>query len=565
MALVHTTNTNDERVAADTALSLRLVVLSGGVEHAARAVSARWPNALVDTLDKERLRGPDRWKLLGELRRQRCDLFVFYTYVNAWQLGRFLMALYALLSGARRVVLLDIEGAVEEFGPGRILLREAPRTGLEYALSIPLVLIGLVASWLLGLFAKPSRRGYPDSARSTERPLDVLFVRPTPTIGVMEAGESAHIRGVLDGLVELGHHPRVLSNDDLPAIRRARHDIDIRRPGALFNATPLAFELWNNFVFTWHLWRAARLKRPDVIYQRYSRNSWAGVAVARLLGLPLLLEWNGSEVWATRHWTPFIWWARIVGVYERVNRIGADHIVVVSETLARALSEHGVSRHRILVNPNGVDPERFHPDSGGEAIRARYDLGHGTVVGFVGSFNYYQGTPVLMRAASEVCRRTDARFLLVGYGETLAATRDAARDAGVSDRVVFTDRVPVDDVPAFVDACDITVAPMAPPPDGSDFFNSPVKIFEYMAAGKAIVASRLGQIVEIIEDGVTGLLVAPDDPDALAAAIIRLAENPDERARFGRVARERAVAQHTWRRNAERALAAYDEVIGRRS
>jgi glycosyltransferase involved in cell wall biosynthesis len=544
---------------------VRLVALSGGLEYARRAVAERYPSAEVEVLDKERLRGRGRLRLLAELRRRPADRFVFFTFVNAWQLGRAPMALYARLSGARRVVFLDFERSAEEFGAARVLLREAPRTALELLLAGPVIALGLAATWALGLAAGRAPRAYPGAARSSERPLDVLFVRPTPTIGVQEAGESAHIRGVLDGLVELGHHPRVLANDDLPGVRRAGHEVDVRRPGALFNATPLAFEVWNNFVFTAHLWREARRRRPDLVYQRYSRNSWAGVAVSRLEGLPLLLEWNGSEVWAMRHWSPKGWWAHVVAVFERVNRRGAGRVVVVSRALADALVADGFDEARVVVNPNGVNPERFRPGAGGELVRTRYDLGDRIVVGFVGGFNYYQGTPVLMRAAPEVCRRADARFLLVGYGELLAATRAAAAEGGVADRVVFTDRVPIDEVPAHLDACDIAVAPMVPNPDGSDFFNSPVKIFEYMASGRAIVASRLGQIVEVIEEGETGLLVEPESPEALSEAIVRLALDRDLRERLGRNARRAAVERHTWRRNAARALEAYDDLVAGRA
>lgn len=542
---------------------VRVVVLSGGHEPAARAVAAVYPEADVDWLDKELLRGPARFRLLSRLRQRRCDRFVFFTYVDAWQLGRFSMALYALLAGARRAAFVDLEHAVEEFGPARLVL-EASRTAVEYLLAGPVILLGLVASWALGLVARPRRGGYPKAARSAEGPLDVLFVRPTPTIGVVEAGESAHIRGVLDGLAALGNRTRVLSNDELPAIRRAGHPLEVARPGTMFNATPLAFEVWNNFAFTWRLWRDVRRARPDVIYQRYSRNSWAGVAVARLAGLPLLLEWNSSEVWTTRHWSPVGWWARVVAVFEDVNRRGADRIVVVSRALAGALEEHGVDLERIVVNPNGVDPERFRPGAGGAAIRERYGLGNALVVGFVGSFNFYQGTPVLMRAAAhlaEVCGEANARFLLVGYGELLGPTRAAAEEAGVADRVTFTDRVPVDEVPAYVDAFDVAVAPMVPNPDGSAFFNSPVKVFEYMAAGKAIVASRLGQIVEVLEEGETGLMVEPESAEALAAALVRLARDPELRRTLGENARRAAVARHTWRRNAERVVETYDAVV----
>jgi len=549
-----------DRAGSAEVRNIRLVVLSGGLEPGLGAVELRYPGASIDIVDKEQLRGRERYRLLRELRRRPCDRLVYFTFVNAWQLDRFRMAVYGLLSGARRVELIDTEHAVEEFGYGRVLLREAPRSVVEVALAGPVILLGLLLSFFVSAICGRAARRFPNARASGDRALDVLFVRTSPTIGVMEAGESAHMRGVLDGLRELGHRPRVFSNDSLPAIDRAGYEVDVRRPGAMFNAMPLAFEIWQNLQFAVALVSETRTVRPDFLYQRHGRNSWAGVAASRLAGVPLVLEWNGSEIWSIRHWAPVSGWSWIVSAFERVNCRGADRIVVVSRALVDTLVAEGVDPERIVLNPNGVDPARFHPGAGGAAIRKRCGFGDDVVVGFVGSFNHYQGTELLMRAAPAVCSATKASFLMVGFGETLPAARAAAEEGGVSGRVVFTDRVPVDDVPGYVDASDIAVAPMVPNPDGSAFFNSPVKIFEYMAAGKAIVASRLGQIGDVIEDGQTGLLVDPDSHEALSEAIVRLAGDPALRDRLGRAARVAAVERHTWKMNAARVIESYEAI-----
>jgi len=456
---------------------------------------------------------------------------------------------------------MDLEGAVEEFGGARIWLREAPRAAAEYLLGLPLIVLSVVATWLLALGLGAGRAGARPGA--AEGPLDVLFLRPTPSTGVVEGGESAHITGVLGGLRALGHRPRLLSNSRLPAVIRAGHPTEVRPPGALFASHRLAFELWNNLVFTWHVWREARRSRPDVIYQRYSRNNWSGPVVSRLERIPLLLEWNGSEAWVGRHWSN-LRWSWIIALYERVNRVAADAVIVVSEPLRSALVAAGVAPGRVVVNPNGADPERFRPGCGGAEVRERYGLGRGVVVGFAGTFNHYQGAPVLMRAAAEVCRRTDATFLVIGSGDELAVTREIAEREGISGRVVFTGHVPAEEVAAHIDACDVAVAPMIPNADGSEFFNSPVKVFEYMTAGKAVVASRLGQLAEVLEEGETGLLVKPGAPGPLADAIVRLALDPGLRARLAANARRVALERHTWRQNAERVVDAYLRVVGTR-
>ena len=123
--------------------------------------------------------------------------------------------------------------------------------------------------------------------------------------------------------------------------------------------------------------------------------------------------------------------------------------------------------------------------------------------------------------------------------------------------MIFTGTVAHERVPQLLDACDILVSPHIPLADGSDFFGSPTKVFEYMAMGKGIVASRLGQIGEVLEADETALLVEPGNVDELARAIVKLVESPGLRARLGARAREVAIQKHTWRRNAQRVLEAF--------
>jgi glycosyltransferase involved in cell wall biosynthesis len=124
-------------------------------------------------------------------------------------------------------------------------------------------------------------------------------------------------------------------------------------------------------------------------------------------------------------------------------------------------------------------------------------------------------------------------------------------------RVIFTGAVDHERVPALLDACDVLVAPHVPLADGSAFFGSPTKLFEYMAMGKGIVASRLGQIGDVLNHEETALLVEPGDAGALKEAIVRLVESPELREHLGKEAREIAVRSYTWKHNAQRVLDAY--------
>jgi len=151
------------------------------------------------------------------------------------------------------------------------------------------------------------------------------------------------------------------------------------------------------------------------------------------------------------------------------------------------------------------------------------------------------------------------RFLLVGSGSLHA---EVEKQLEGDKRVIFTGAVAHERVPKLLDACDILVAPHVPLADGSEFFGSPTKIFEYMAMGKGIVASRLGQIGEVLIDGETALLIEPGNVGELATAMLKLVESEELRKSLGARVREVAEREHTWTRNAQRVLDAYKSLTG---
>ena len=144
----------------------------------------------------------------------------------------------------------------------------------------------------------------------------------------------------------------------------------------------------------------------------------------------------------------------------------------------------------------------------------------------------------------------NCHFVFIGGGEQRAQTESIIESAGVS--ATFTGSISHEKVPAYLDACDILASPHVASTDGSEFFGSPTKLFEYLAMGKGIVASRLGQVGEVIIDGENGLLVEPGDADGLARAIERLAVDGELRSRLGAAARKTAIERYTWRHNAAR-------------
>jgi glycosyltransferase involved in cell wall biosynthesis len=151
------------------------------------------------------------------------------------------------------------------------------------------------------------------------------------------------------------------------------------------------------------------------------------------------------------------------------------------------------------------------------------------------------------------------RFLLIGAGRFRDEVEQIIRDAGKERQVIFRRARRSPASAALLDACDILLSPHVPLEDGSDFFGSPTKLFEYMAMGKGIVASRLGQIGDVLVDEETALLVEPGNVSELTEAILRLANSAELRASLGAAARAAAIERHTWKQNAQRVIDQYFE------
>lgn len=457
----------------------------------------------------------------------------------------------------------------------RLVHEDLSTSGLSRA-RVPFAIAATVSASLRGAVAARTAAAQLEQLRRSTRvevaaahPRRLLYLNSNLWFGLKVGGSVGHVAGVVNAFSRSGLDVSLATAPDpvmvAPSVRVQR----LEPPASI----GLPFEL-NFYSFQRCVLRTLARESMDICYQRLSIGSYAGVVLSRRLAVPLVIEWNGSEAWAAKHWGRPLRYEALALAAEDVSLRHAHLIVTVSTALRDELVERGVDSDRIVCHPNGVDPTIFDPGrfspAARAALRSAHEIPeHATVVTFLGTFGRWHGAEVLARAIrrlsdnrAEWLAKTGVRFLFVGEGLTLRDVKDMLDTTSAAPFVRFTGIVQQSEAPAYLAASDIVVAPHVPNADGSPFFGSPTKLFEYMAMGRAILASDLDQLGDVLSDGVgvsrlphrdlddessaTAVLLPPGDDDALVDGIAFLVDHPASRVILGRNARKLALARYTW-------------------
>ena len=528
-----------------------LLVLSGHNEEACKIAARRYPSCEIITLSKKDLREGGSKRQIQQLRKLKGKAFLIFTESMDDLQEPLLLKLAIMLHRCNETVIADGLGRVQSFDRWG-MWKFVPEAALSTVTDICIFLL----SWMLLQILRLRMRATQDSTACAA--LDVAYLYPYPMDRAQSGGALSHVAGFLSGLARCSALCEIFSGRLLPNSSFKVHEIRRSRRFYIFRES---LALSYNLRFASKVERELASRVPSFLYQRHGRYVVSGAVLSRRLRRPLVLEYNGSEIWSSKYWDPtrFLPWLKIC---EEISLAAAAVIVVVSDALKQELIERGIPEEKILVNPNGVDPDIFHPDCGGTEIRRQRGFAPGhVVVGFIGSFSYWHGISVLQEAIGALLREQESnrslpelRFLLVGDGPLSPGIRQALEPYSGRGWVVFTGHVPHEQAPRYLDAADILVSPHVPMSDGTPFFGSPTKLFEYMAMGKAIVASDLEQLARVLTHTQTGWLVEPGNFSELVHAIRLLASKPDIRKQLGEKARKAALAEHTWKQNAQRVL-----------
>ncbi len=384
------------------------------------------------------------------------------------------------------------------------------------------------------------------------------------------SGSSIHVREVTRALRELGHDVRIYSISRYPEdqstedgslqivrldgyageVAEALHHEDDAMPRHLRRE-------FRRLLYSEYLQRALVPSlaefAPHFIYERYSLFSYAGVELARALGMPHVLEVNAPLSREAAQHRDLVLKHTAAALETSIWR-AAGALLVVSEMLEAHAASLGVPRERVAIVRTGVDCDLFHPGVSGADVRTTHGLRDKKVVGFVGTLKPWHDLDTLLSAMRQlVAGDPSYHLLVVGKGPRLEELQ--ARGEAF---VTCVGSVPHEEIPGYVAAMDVIAVPYA---GGGQHYFSPIKLFEAMAMAKPVVGARIGQVKNVLAHGETGLLYEPGDASDLSSMVRQVFAQPDRGAAMGARAREAVAASYTWHHVAERIVAVAEGLL----
>ena len=396
--------------------------------------------------------------------------------------------------------------------------------------------------------------------------LKILYLASNPTYSLKDnSGYAIHMREIINAFRENGHRVKTIIG------RNGDKKKDI---GKVDIGTNSKIKLIKGFIPNF-LWQSGRdytllkynkklysrlLKivnefKPDIIYERAEYLSTSGVEIARKFCIPIFVETNAILVWEQEIISGKSFFNLLGRRYEEFIYKKCRAIFAISIPLKEnIIKEYGINEQKIAVVSNGVNPKDFKPATLPGKVREKLDISREEiVVGYVGSIFPWHGIENLIDSAI-ICLKEmpNLRFLIVGDGETRKGLEEKTRESEICDKVIFTGRVPREEVPDYLQIMDICVYPGSK--DFPDRYGSPMKNFEYGIMCKPIISPNSRVVREAMKNGIDGILITPGSVSELSEAILKLAKNPALRKELGENFKRKVIAHYTWDKVGEKIL-----------
>lgn len=389
--------------------------------------------------------------------------------------------------------------------------------------------------------------------------MKILYYSPHPGLSLHSpSGYGTHMREMIHAFEQAGHEvfPFIMGDEyvrqgsTIKSHQQTRGVVKRAVPAVVWESMKDYTLLRKDKLFARRLSDIILQEQPDMIYERANYMQLSGVNVAAALGIPHILEVNAPYIEERQAYSSSTSiYEQQANAIEKQQLMRTGKVVVVS----KALRDHFVEKHHLsaklfTVVPNAVDPAKMKADPiRVQDIKINYDLVGRYVIGFVGSLFRWHGVDRLIRACKALrVEKENITLLIVGDGEILPELKALSDSLDLADDVVYTGNVSHAEVPEFIGAMDVAVLP------NSHWYGSPVKIFEYGAMGKPIVAVRNWPVREVMVPNEDGLLVRNEKD--LVTQLRRIMNNPAFGQKIAGSFQQKVLTEHTWARNVERIL-----------
>jgi len=368
-------------------------------------------------------------------------------------------------------------------------------------------------------------------------------------------GYKIHVLKIINGLKKKGHKVFLLNINENSSLPELENYLTVRHKYLRFffhRIFPFTGTL-NSINILLQIIKLHRFYQFDVIHERFGLYAYGGIMASKLLRIPHIIEINGPGIEEKKLFTKDIDPIQKFTA-KRIRKLclkTTNHIVAVSNNLKTFLINNHIIKNsdKITVLPNAADVEAFDKQFNVQSIKASLGLENKFIIAYTGTLQVWYAIDDLISAFPSVIKEIpNAYLLIIGEGQAREKLETLVNQREIADRVKFMGYVNHSKIPEIISIADVVVAPFKEL--GMTFFGSAIKVFEYLSAGKPIVATKIGQIAEVLKDQHTALLVTPGNIDELANAIIRLARDEQLRSYLAKNARIEAQ-KYSWDKYAD--------------
>lgn len=389
--------------------------------------------------------------------------------------------------------------------------------------------------------------------------LNILFWRAEYYGAYTNLGVASLYMGLVDAALKYKWNVTFASSGKMDLPKEA--DYRFIEHNRLLRNLPEVLNLPYNFKSARKVQNIIQEKNVDLVFQHNHDFNFGASLIKSRNGIPTFIHCDGVEYWIKKNWGK-LYLGSLLKWAEEIQWNSADRIFVVSKKIQEQLSKHGVDEKKIIVSPNGVDTDFFKPTKKNESLQKKLNIKAGDFVcAFAGSFGHWHGVDTIASSLKFLKGQIpNIKFLIIGDGDLRPQLDEIIKRDKVEDNVVFTGVIDYRLIPTYLNLADILMTPCKSNDDDSGFFNSPIKLFEYMALEKPIVATSVGQQSEVLDNGKLGELIPERQPEKLAESIFKIYLDYEFYREVAKNARIKCLTTYDWRNNIQRIYKAYQEV-----